>query len=186
MNKNYELQIIKIIENEAWLIDILKEIRELKLNDWYVAAGSIRNTIWNVLHGFSSNKNLKDIDIVYFDKSNLSKEKEQEIELILKLKNPKFIFFFINQARKHSIHPGLKINSSCESIDYWSETPTCIGVRLEENNKLTICAPHGLHDLMNLIVQPIPKPYQDLELYKKRIEQKKWKNIWPRLKIVNV
>ncbi|MBI2667988.1 nucleotidyltransferase family protein [Candidatus Woesearchaeota archaeon] len=186
MTYDYNLQVIKIIKNQPWLMDLLKEVRKLNLLDWYIAAGAIRNTIWNVLHGYSSKSNIKDIDVVYFDKLDITKEKEKRTELLLKSRNSTVDWEVVNQARMRSIHPRLRVESSCESIAYWSEVPTCIGIRLEKNGALTICAPHGLKDLMNLVVKPIPKPYQDLKLYKERIEQKQWEKIWPNLKIIKI
>jgi len=76
------------------------------------------------------------------------------------------------------------VKSSCESIAYWGETPTCVGVRLNDDDSITICAPHGLDDLMNLVVKPVPKPYQDLSFYKKRVESKNWDKFWSKLKII--
>lgn len=35
--------------------------------NWYIAAGILSQTVWNHLHGFESDANIKDIDLVYFD-----------------------------------------------------------------------------------------------------------------------
>ena len=97
----------------------------------------------------------------------------------------------MNQARVHLFEQNKNMKnkqakSSSDSIAYWSETATCVGVRLEDDESLTICAPHGVDDLMNLVVAPVPKPYQDLELFRRRVAEKKWNVIWPRLKIVKI
>jgi len=80
----------------------------------------------------------------------------------------------------------MEINSSGDFIAFWSETPTCVGIRLETDNSITICAPHGISDLMELKVKPIPEPYRNLELYKERVKEKNWKNIWNKLEIEEV
>ncbi len=188
MSENFENKLIEIIQNEGWLMEGLRNVRSLNLPDWYVAAGAIRNTVWNKLHGISGNSNMADIDVVYFDDSDMEGEIEKESEKRLMAMNPSLNWEVVNQSRSHLFYHGRgvfqpKMKSSCESISYWSETPTCIGARLEQDDSITICSPHGLDDLMNLIVRPIPKPYQNMPLYDERIKEKKWDKTWPKLKI---
>lgn len=166
----------------------LKNVRNLNLPDSYIAAGAIRNTVWNYIHNYPTISHQKDIDVAYFDTSDMEGKKEKLSEEILKRKLPNFEWDVVNQARAHLFglennveHPQVK--SSCESIAYWSEIPTCVGVRLEDDDTFKVCAPHGLDGLMSLIVEPVPKPYQELSLYKKRVASKNWAQIWPKLKI---
>ncbi len=180
MDSNEE-RFTQIIKQQSWLMNALRDVRSLRLPDWYIAAGAVRNTVWNYLNGCSTTSNQKDVDVVYFDKSHLNLRRDLEIYQTLKRINPDLDWDVTNQARKNS--KDLVAESSCQSIAYWSETPTCIGVRLEDNDNLNICAPHGLDDLMNLIVRPVPESYQRLSLYRERISEKNWKKIWPRLKI---
>lgn len=186
MSNENDKKLIQIIKQQDWLMSALSNVRDLKLPDWYIAAGAIRNTVWNYLHSYSTTPYQQDIDVVYFDVSDMNGEKEKASEVILKKKSPNFHWEVVNQAKAHLFEhgPKLAVKSSCESIAYWSETPTCVGIRLEKNERFTICAPHGLNDLLNLIVRPVPKPYQDLILYKERIRNKNWNKFWPQLKII--
>ena len=185
---DYQQRLISIVEEQAWLMGALKCVRSLDLPDWYIAAGAIRNTVWDSLHKFQKRTPLKDIDVVYFDLEDMNGLREKDSEEKLRILNSSFIWEVVNQARGHLFQHGdeiarLPVKSSCESIAYWSETPTCVGVRLERDDSLTVCAPHGLSDLMELRVKPIPKPYQDLSLYNRRIEEKRWNEQWPKLQI---
>ncbi len=180
MSENYDRQLIRIIKSEVWLMDSLKEVRKLNLPDWYIAAGTIRNTVWNNLHGFPGDSNSTDIDVVYFDNIHIEKEREKQLERTLTKINPLLKWEVKNQARKEIMNP--KVKSSCESIAYWIETPTCVGARLEQDDSITICAPHGLDDLMNLVIRPVPGPYLDRSLYERRITEKQWDKVWPKLK----
>ncbi len=45
MTNQYEAKLIQIIRQQGWLMGALKNVRDLKLPDWYIAAGAIRNTI---------------------------------------------------------------------------------------------------------------------------------------------
>jgi uncharacterized protein len=176
-------QLVSIIHKEKWLIDLLHVIRDLNLLDWFITAGTIRNTVWDVLHNYTE-RHINDIDVAYFDPNNKNSKIDRELQNKLKKLRPNYDWDVFNQTRAKDVNPHRPIPiSSCDSIGYYSETPTCIGVRLEKDNSLTICAEYGLSDLMNLIVKPIPPPKQDLALYNKRIAKKQWDKIWPKLKI---
>ena len=180
-----EKQLIKIIKKQEWLMELLREVRKLKLPDWYIAAGTIRNTVWDYLHN-KERTPLNDIDIVFFDDSD--QEREENAKKILAKKFPGQEFELINQAKTHLFEANKnrpKIHSSCEAISFFSETATCVGVRLEDDDSFTVCAVHGLDDLMNLIVQHSPTYHQSMEIYFNRVKEKKWKQIWPKLKILH-
>ena len=186
---DYEERFKKIILGQDWLLDSLRCVRSLGLPDWYIAAGAVRNTVWDVLHGYRTQ--LNDVDVVYFDCLDMGGLREKDSEARLRRLNSSVDWEVVNQARGHLFQQGYEkarppVSSSCESIAYWSETPTCVGVRLEKDDSLTVCAPHGLSDLMELRVRPIPLPYRDLSLYKRRIKEKKWKEKWPKLQIERV
>ena len=188
MPNNSKNKLIEIIQNEDWLMEGLENVRSLNLPDWYIAAGAIRNTVWNKLHRIPGKSNLADVDVVYFDDSDMKDKGEKEFETLLTEMNPSLNWEVVNQSRSHLFYHNRsisqpKMKSSCESISYWIETPTCIGARLEQDDSITICAPHGLEDLWNLIIRPIPPPYQNMPLYNERIKKKKWDKIWPKLKI---
>jgi hypothetical protein len=184
---DYEQELKSIISKEKWLMNLLILARGLVLPDQYIAAGAIRNLVWDVLHGFDKRTPLNDIDLVYFDSSDISPEKDLNVYEYISVLEPGVNWNIFNQARSHIKNKSRnQVYSTIEGISYWSETPTCVGARLENDDSLTICAPHGLTDLMELRVRPIPKPYQNLDLYKKRIEEKKWDEIWPRLIIQRV
>ncbi len=53
-----------------------------------------------------------------------------------------------------------------------------------ENEEPKIVAPHGIDDLVNLIVRPTPSRKGDLSIFYKRIESKKWLEKWPKLRVV--
>lgn len=188
MEEDYEKRLVQIIRMQDWITDALVAVRDLRLPDWYIAAGAVRNTVWNYLHDFPTTAHQKDVDVIYFDVNDLKGMRESDSENMLKKKILSLNWEVVNQARAHLFdHASTKrpsVKSSSESIAYWSETPTCVGIRLELDDSLTVCAPHGLADLMNLIVRPIPQPYQSRPLYEKRISEKNWSKQWPKLRIL--
>ncbi|WP_196888455.1 nucleotidyltransferase family protein [Aureivirga sp. CE67] len=180
MNQKLEKELIQIIENDEWMIHVLKIVRDLNLKDCWIGAGFVRNKIWDVKHHKSRTK-LNDIDVIYFDKSNTSKERDEVLENKLKENFPKLNWSVKNQARMH-IKNGQNPYKDCEeAISFWPETATSIAVRINSRNKIEYIAPYGLDDLFQLKVKPSPKC--DLKIYKSRIEKKGWKEIWNKLEI---
>ena len=149
MNRHSEL--LQIVAGEPWLMDVLCTAREERLPDWFVGAGAIRDVVWDkrIGSGFDPAR-IADIDLVYFDPSDLTKDREHEVEARL---GPRWDV--TNQAAVHTwFHtrfggdPVAPLRSTADGIATWPEYATCVGVRLEDDDTLTVCAPHGLDDLL--------------------------------------
>jgi len=183
LKKDLSPELQKIISHEKWLMEILRTVRDLQLPDWYLAAGVIRNTVWDVLHGYKKRTQLNDIDVVYFDPHK--KFQENEIKKKLKKIYPQYSWDVVNQVFVHKTYVYKRpVKSSCEAIAHFVEVPTCVGVRLEKDNSLTVCAPHGLRNLFFFLV--VPAPYSNLKRYRERMKKKQWKKIWPKLHISSI
>lgn len=175
-----ENKLIEIIESDVWMTNVLKVVRDLNLNDCWIGAGFVRNKVWDEKHG-KSRTELNDIDVIYFDKSNSSKKDDLEIENKLRKFNSKLNWSVKNQSRMH-IRNGHEQYTNCnQAIAFWPETSTSIAVRLNYKNQIEYIAPYGLEDLFNLLVRPTPK--FDLTIYNTRVEKKRWKEKWGKLKI---
>lgn len=72
-----EQDIIQLIQEDTWMMEILQTAKSLHLPDWWVCAGFIRSKIWDVLHNFKVRTTLPDIDIIYFDSSNINELEEK-------------------------------------------------------------------------------------------------------------
>lgn len=176
-------EIIKIIENDPFKMKVLKEVQSLNLPDWLIGAGFVRNTIWDNLHGHETP--MTDIDVVYFDPSDLSEETETKYENKLR-ENIDTDWSVTNQARMARINNQDKNYSSTEdAISHWPETATAIGVTLTEDGKLRLIAPYGIDDLSSLTLRMSSKFGDGYDAFKARIEKKQWLAKWPKLKIVD-
>ena len=47
------------------------------LPDGWLVAGAVAQTVWNNAFGFSANHGIKDADIIYFDRSDLTETTEE-------------------------------------------------------------------------------------------------------------
>ena len=52
--------------------------------------------------------------------------------------------------------PYAPLKSSAEALSRFTSTVFAVGVRLEPNDRLTICAPFGLEDLFAMRLRPNP------------------------------
>ncbi|MER2007096.1 MAG: nucleotidyltransferase family protein, partial [Psychrobacillus sp.] len=71
--------------------------------------------------------------------------------------------------------------SAEEGIANFPETVTALGVKLGANG-LILTAPHGIEDVIQMRVRPVPRFEASNELkavYTKRMESKNWKVNWP-------
>jgi len=178
-----EQDVLNLIERDRWMMGVLRVAESLNLPDWMIGAGFVRNKVWDHLHGFKNEVvPTADIDLAYFDLTNLDEEQEKQYDR--KLQGIMDIEWSCkNQARMHQIHGGEPYISSEDAISAWPETCTCVAVKFEDG-KLKLIAPHGISDLVNLIVRRSPNYRGSLESWHARIAKKGWQNKWPKLKFV--
>ena len=96
---NYERQLIEMIKQDTYLVSILETVEKLKVNDTWVCAGLIRNKVWDSLH--NSTTPINDIDVIYYDTSDISWEIEKQLETELEFLLPNQPWSVKNQARMH-------------------------------------------------------------------------------------
>ena len=176
-----EVRLKQIIFGDDRLMRILKTARQLNLNDWYVAGGAIRNSVWDKLSEFKEHTLLNDVDLVYFNKYHTDYVSDEILSEEMNKKFPEFKWEIKNQLKYQP--PGEIYRTSVDGIARWIETPTCVGARLEKDGNLIICAPWGLEDLFSGDIRINPK-WPKPEYFKKRMEDKRWDKIWPNLSYI--
>ncbi|CAM1357750.1 nucleotidyltransferase family protein [Tenacibaculum xiamenense] len=162
------------------MLEVLRTVRTLNLNDCWIGAGFVRNKIWDVKHNKLRTK-LNDIDVIYFDEIKCSKEEDLQLEYKLVKVNPSLKWSVKNQARMHIKNGHHQYNDCYEAISFWPETATSVAVRLNDNDEIECIAPYDLDDLFNLVVKPTPE--FNVDVYNARIKKKKWLEKWNKLNI---
>jgi len=79
-NKDLNAQIYfleRIAEQSEVIRNILRLAPGLRMPNWYLGAGCIAQTVWNVQHGFDLTHGIKDYDLVYYDPSDISYKGEE-------------------------------------------------------------------------------------------------------------
>ncbi len=180
-----ERDIINLIKQDKWMMSVLGAARELDLPDWMIGAGFVRNKVWDHLHGIEREVvATNDIDLIYYDADEINWDKEQEYARQLS-KIIDVEWEVKNQARMHEVHDRVEHYANTEeALSEWVETATCVAVRLEKDNSITLFAPHGIVDLVNMLIKLTPAQSGNTDLLMKRVTSKKWLQSWPKLQIV--
>src|SRR5688572_20445549 len=89
------------IEADPLRMRALALAAELALSDWCIAAGFVRNLVWDKLHGFQQPTALGDIDLIYFDAADACAERDEVLEEGLRTRDPVLPWSVRNQARMH-------------------------------------------------------------------------------------
>ena len=152
----------------------LRAARAIGLPDWCIAAGFVRNRVWDHLHGIVPPRAPADIDVLYYDAADLSKDREAEYERRLDKLLPGLPWQVRNQARMHVWKDLPQHKNTSDSMIYWLETVTSVGVRLEADDSLTVIAPLGTDDLLGLVCRPTPFGRTRRHEYDARLAQKRW------------
>lgn len=173
--------LVRWLAADAQRMAALAVAAELNLPDWCLAAGFVRNLVWDRLHAYQRATPLTDLDLIYFDAGNTDEQWDRELEVRLKadLEAP---WSVKNQARMHHRNDDLPYCSTADAMSYWPEVETAVGVRLDGLGDMQLLAPFGLDSLMAgyLTLNPArPKP----DAFRERQRSKGWLQHWPQLKV---
>ena len=75
-----EQDIVRLIENDEWMINVLQLAKSLELPDWWICAGFVRSKIWDTLHNYEIRTTTPDVDVIYFDPFRKDEIYEQLLE----------------------------------------------------------------------------------------------------------
>ena len=169
--------------------EILARLPQLTLNDGWLVAGSLFQTVWNVIDERPATFGIKDYDVFYFDPDTSWEAEDANI------KRAAAIFADLgaevelrNQARVHVWYeqkfgiPCPPFRSTCDGIDHFLTTCSMVGVA-PVGEELKLYAPVGLHDVFERIMRPNPLWHGHSR--RQRYEEKamRWQSLWPNLSV---
>ena len=150
---------------------LLDRLPELGLNDCWLVAGCLFQTVWNLKSGKPPSANIRDYDVFYFDSANLSYEAEDRaikriaqafagFDAAIELKNQARVHLWYEQRFGHAYPP---LHGSTAGIDRFLVACTCVGIRCTANEPQDVYTTFGLQDLYAGILRPNPvSPKPDL------------------------
>ncbi len=65
-----------ILGQRPLFLEVLQRARRLGLPGWYLAAGCVAHTVWNVLGSRPPDEGIRDYDLPYFEPNDLSRGAE--------------------------------------------------------------------------------------------------------------
>ncbi|MBL3669502.1 nucleotidyltransferase family protein [Streptomyces sp. M2CJ-2] len=177
------------------LLEVLDRTAALNLPGWYLTAGCLFQTVWNVVTGRPPTEGIKDYDVFYFDDSDLSWEAEDAVisaaarafadlptetagKVDVELRNEARVHLWYE--RKFGV-PCPPHTSTEAAIDSFAATTCCLGVRLEPGGRWRVYAPHGLSDVFRLVVRPNPV-LAPRAVYEAKAAR--WRQQWPELTVL--
>ena len=140
----------------------LERARDMDLPDWWLVSGALYNSVWNHLTSRPSGHGIKDIDLFYFDDSDLSYGAEDAV-----IKRGEAVFADVslpveirNQARvhlwyeKHFGVPCPRFENCRESISRFASKTHAVGVKLNKDGSFQLEAPFGLDSIFSFRLTP--------------------------------
>jgi uncharacterized protein len=183
-------ELIALIIECRWFTDVLDAAAEVDAPDWWVGAGAVRDVVWDTRFGdgFEPGQ-LHDVDVAFFDASDLRPERDADVEAALCAVRPEVPWEAKNQAAVHLWYPrrfGLDVEafgSIHDAVASWPETAAAVAVRLAHDGFLRVCAPLGLDDLLDGVWRRNPTRVTEAE-YRRRLKAKRPQTRWPGVRVL--
>ena len=159
---------------------MLRAVAALGLPDCWIAAGVVRNAVWDALHGYVRSTPLADVDVIWFDSTQTGPDLDRALEDRLAAMVPGVVWSVKNQARMHARNGHAPYADCREAMRFWPETATGVAARMTDTGSIEVQSAYGLHDLLGLLLRPAGNE----ALFRDRVAAKRWLEIWPKLLVV--
>lgn len=150
------------VRGEPLLMQVLEALRDEALPDGWLVSGAIYNMVWNRLTGRPGLENLKDVDVIYFDKSDLSYEAEDHViqqmakrfeasPVPVEVRNQARVHLWFEQKFGYAVPP---LTHALHSLERYASKTHAVAARLDADGKMHIAAPFGLDHIFSFRVVP--------------------------------
>ncbi|MPQ99249.1 hypothetical protein GB931_15250 [Modestobacter sp. I12A-02628] len=166
---------------------VLDRAPELGVQDWWLTAGVLVQSVWNGLTGRAPGTGIRDADLFYFD-PDTSWDAEDAV-----IRRGAALFADVgvpveirNEARVHLWYaehfgrPAPPFRDCADAIDHFAAVCCCVGVTVA-GGRPRVYAPHGFGDLFDLVVRPNPR-LAPRAVYEAKAAR--WQAQWPELTVL--
>ncbi|KOV79176.1 hypothetical protein ADL03_37950 [Nocardia sp. NRRL S-836] len=178
-----------VLARNELLVEVLTRATRLDLPGWYLTAGCVVQTVWNVVTGRPPAEGIKDYDLFYFDGTDLGWDAENDViqagarvfgdlPVVVEIRNEALVHLWYFDRFGVPCAPH---TSTEAAIDSFAATTCCLGVRLDGDGRWRVYAPHGLADVFNLVVRPNPV-LAPRDVYEAKT--RRWREQWPELTVL--
>lgn len=181
---DYAQALEALLHRDPWRLRLLRIVRDLKLPDCWIAAGFVRNAVWDFLGGRPPRPVRGDIDVIWYDPARTGRDADAAIQESLRRLDGAIDWSVKNQCRMHLRNDDPPYRSSTDAMRHWPETATAVGVRLRADELLEFAAPYGLGDLFAGLIRPTPAFMERKRaVFDERVRDKQWLLQWPELRL---
>ena len=173
------IRIIRLIEKDKLRMKALECAASLNLPQCYVAAGFIRNLVWDSLHGKQTPTPLNDVDVIYYDANESNENEYLEFEARLFTMMPELNWQVRNQAKMHVTNGDEHYFNTVDAMSYWPEKETAVAIRKLKNQDIECISAFGFDSLFDLMLSHNPK--RTKETFEHRVKSKQWLEQGPKL-----
>lgn len=166
-------------------MDVLAGARRGGAPDWWIGGGVLRDLVWDSRAGTFDPARVRDVDLAFFDPTDLSTGRDEQVERLLAAERPGVRWDAKNQAAVHTWYRrrfGFDVpplHSAADGVATWPETATAVAVRLEDDGELRVTSvAGGVHDLLHGICRRNPRRVSHEE-YRRRLLRKDVPGRWP-------
>jgi uncharacterized protein len=175
-------RVVALLKADEIRMAALRAVRSLGLHEGYIGAGFVRNMIWDVRHNKLVQTPLNDVDVIYYDHSELDPNHYLIHEARLQQLMPSLNWQVRNQAIMHQRNRDQPYRNILDALSHWVEKETAVAVRLNCSDELECVAAFGFDVLFNDSISHNPKC--DLNSFNQRVAEKQWQVIWPKLTVI--
>jgi len=182
-------RLCSLARESPWFYPALVAVRGLDLQSWCIGAGAVRTLVWDALHDRQMRSELPDLDVAYFDASDLSHQRDAQMQRCLSEAIPGTPWEVTNQAAVHTWFEAAfgycvaPLTSLEDAVATWPEYATAVGLRLGLDDSIEVISPYGLDDLFSMTVRRNPARVSK-DAYAKRLAEKNFRARWPKVTIV--
>jgi hypothetical protein len=177
---------LRLVLANRWNAAILERFPQSGLQDWWLTAGCISQSVWNGLYGRAPTDGILDYDIFYFDPDTGWAAEDAVIAKTASLFADLPVTVQIcNQARvplwyreKFGV-PFPPVQAASDGIDRFPCATVAVGVR-RDGDQFAIHAPFGLAPLLSGAL--VPNTVLNVpEVYARKT--RRWMEVWPQLSV---
>lgn len=171
-----------MIKHDMLRMAALEMVRDFGPAGGWIAAGFVRDAVWDQLHERPIAPPAGDVDVIWFDRQQMDEECDRDNEKVLRRRCPDLRWSVKNQARMHLRSGERRYESVADAMRFWPETATAVAVRLTDCGELEIAAPFGLDDLFAPRLVATPSFIgEKRHIFEQRIARKRWLARYPLL-----
>jgi uncharacterized protein len=177
-------EFLRILKESEFLAEAIEHAAALDLPQWWIVGGAIRDVLWQSLSDSTTPSTPKDIDLLFYDPTDLTREHDTWIQQSLSSISG-VPWSVKNQARMHIHNDDAPYTNVHEAMYCFPETVSAVGIRKGKNERIIVSTCFGFEDLFSMVFRPTPHFWYKYgsTAYLARVRDKGWLNKWPRARV---